>query len=213
MAKTVDLTVLLKAADTSAALQEPIIEGKEDDVDQLIEKKRACDRIAQEFGNVRRTLEVAATTFRNVLEEQGTFHTVVKLKGSHDTVEMSYTDQCKALTCGEADAVEKAIGKKAFGNLFEKTKTYALTGDDKQLAKLRKLIKAAGEDPDEYLAPKECYKALDGFRKSRFELRPRLSDTQNAALDLVISRIQYEPRLGGVKWAETPNGNGKKQGA
>ena len=211
MAK-VDLTTILSAKNPTIP-EEPVIVGKEAEVDLLIAKKRETDRAAAEFSKVRRGLECEATNLRITMEERGAYHTTVKLQGSNDTLTMSYNDQLKGLSVDDAPAVEKSIGSKAFGKLWEKTKSYAFTGDQKQANKLRKILREAGENPDEYFEVKECFAPAEDFRKTRFELRPKLSDTQNAALDLVISRLQYEPRLGGVKWAEgetKPNGNGKK---
>lgn len=201
----VDLTTIL-AQKNPTPPTEPIVLGKEAEVDQLITKKRESDRAVEEFGKVRRVLEGEASNLRITLEEQGAFHTTVTLQGTTEKLTISYNDQMKGLPLDQGAAVEKSIGVKAFGKLFERTKSYAFTGDTKKVNKLRKLLKDAGENPDEYFQVKECFGPREDFRKTRFELRPKMSDTQNAALDLVITQIQYEPRLNGLKWVEGTNG-------
>lgn len=214
MATIVDLTLILRGAAPDPAAP-PALTGHAKDVDLLIAKKRESDKVAGEFNKVRRTLCLAATDHRNELEEKGTFTTKVVLPGTSETLDMGFTDQLKTIEIPEAEAIENAIGGHAvFKKLFQRERAYSIVGEmsEKRATKLRKILRAAGEDPAEWVKESECFGPKDDFRKTRFELRPGLTATQNAALDLVITTKQYEPRLGGVKWAEVQgNTNGKKK--
>jgi hypothetical protein len=203
MARTIDLTTLLSGATVSAT--EPVITGREADVDRLIALKRRCEQIQAEFLKVRRELEMCAGTLRNQLEEQGKFATVITLQGTTEVVTLNYTNQMKTVDVDEATPVSKSIGRRAFSALFGLARSWVLR-PDVDLVALRKLIKAAGVDPAAFIVQQACYRARDGFRKVRFELRRTLTERQNTLLDLLVARLQYEPRIGGVKWAD---GKGK----
>jgi hypothetical protein len=212
MAKIVDLTLVLGG---NVPQEQPAITDRKADVDRLIECKRAADQASADFTKVRRTLEMVAGNLRIELEEQGKFTTKVQMVGTQETVDLSYTDQFKTLTPDEAEVVRTTIGKPAFKGLFEETRTYNFKGDlDRgRAAKLRKLLTEAGEDPSEWIESSTCFSSKEDFRRTRFELRKELNDVANVALDLVVARTQYEPRLNGVKWAGTaPTKKAAKKG-
>jgi len=182
----------------------PKLIGSEDIVDELVTQKRALDRATKAFETARRILEPLATDVRTGLEMKGLFHNSVVLVGSHlsSSVTMTFGDRFKALDETEIASM-KRLGTALYKRLFDEETSYSL--NEEKVAKLRKVLRMAGEDPDEYMTTHRSVRPAADIRRVRAELRTFLDDEQNLALDTVIGHTQYQPSLSGIKWAEDPN--------
>jgi len=192
--KIINLTGPPKKAGKRIRTQSPdvIITGHEEQVDSLIESKSEMDNWKDLMENVRVNLEALASDARLNAEASGIFNRKVVLRGSEKDIKMSFGNAFSKIDTKSIPEIKGALGKH-FEKLFMEHEEASVIPS--QITKLVDLITAAGHDPDEFLEMNKYLGPVPEFRERRFELREKMTDSQNQAADTIAEQAGYRPSL------------------
>lgn len=169
-----------------------IVTGYEQQVDNLIESKQEMDNWAELMENVRVDLEAVASEARINAEASGIFNRKVVVRGSEKDVKLSFGNAFSKIDMKSIPEIKNQLGKHFDKLFFEKEVASVIPS---QLQRLVDLIENAGHDVDEFLELSKHLAPVPEFRERRFELRHKMTDSQNNAADIIADQAGYRPSL------------------
>jgi hypothetical protein len=170
-----------------------LIRGQNNATDSAIKAKADIDSAGIALEQARATLEPLAKAARLEAERAGHFTKAVQFQGSEQRATFSFTNAFRSLDLRMRAHLSITVGPDVTDHLFEERERTTLKADKAE--ELRKILKAQGLDPDDFLETDQHLAFNREFRRRRFELRPQLSDAQNNILDHVEESAAARPAL------------------